>query len=184
MRNEKVSGSGRVPLEKISFESMRVTDLDEVLYIEHRSFTTPWSRAAYHRELVTNGYATYIVGRVDGRVIAYGGMWVILDEAHVTNIAVHPEHRDCGVGRLTMRALEQKAVELGACRMTLEVRVSNTAARRLYEALGFRGTGVRRSYYSDTHEDAIVMWKDLTPAGQNQAPPQPDGEPGRSGGPS
>ncbi len=172
----KDTGSGPVPLERIRFEPMRVTDLDEVLYIEHNSFTTPWSRAAYHRELVTNGYATYIVGRLEGRVIAYGGMWVILDEAHVTNIAVHPDYRNRGVGRLAMRALERKAAELGACRMTLEVRVSNTAARHLYEDLGFSGTGVRRSYYSDTHEDAVVMWKDLAPGVQGQTAPHSGGQ--------
>ncbi len=162
---------------------MRVPDLDEVLAIEHLSFTTPWSRAAYHRELVTNGYAAYLVGRLDGRVVCYGGMWVILDEAHVTNIAVHPDFRNSGVGRLMMRALERKALELGAYRMTLEVRASNFPARHLYESLGFRGTGVRRNYYSDTHEDAIVMWKDLAqpaPAG----PPEGEAAPGDEGGPA
>ncbi len=147
----------------IRFEPMRVTDLDEVLAIENRSFSTPWSRAAYHRELVTNGYATYMVGRLDDALVAYAGMWVILDEAHITNIAVNHAYRGRGIGRLAMLALEQKALELGAIRMTLEVRVSNTAARHLYETIGFRGTGVRRDYYSDTHEDAIVMWKDLIP---------------------
>ncbi len=167
---------------------MRVSDLDEVLAIEHASFSTPWSRAAYHRELVINGYATYLVGRVDGRIISYGGMWVILDEGHITNIAVHPGFRECGVGRLTMLALEEKALALGACRMTLEVRVSNTAARRLYEHLGYRGTGVRRHYYSDTHEDAIVMWKDLAPApetvgdpGEGSGSPEGDAGPGERG---
>lgn len=162
----------------LRFEGMRVTDLDEVLAIEEVSFPTPWSRAAYHRELVTNGYATYVVGRLDGRLVAYGGMWVILDEAHVTNIAVHPDFREAGLGRLTMRVLEEKARELGALRMTLEVRVSNLPARRLYEALGYRGTGVRRNYYSDTHEDAIVMWKDIDPGSRSRPSPgdEPTGE--------
>lgn len=157
-------GADSIPLDKVCFEPMRVTDLDEVLAIENRSFTTPWSRAAYHRELVTNGYAAYIVGRLGGKVVSYGGMWVILDEAHITNIAVHPNLRNRGLGRLTMLALERKAAELGASRMTLEVRVSNAVARHLYESLGFRGTGIRRNYYSDTHEDAIVMWKDIAPS--------------------
>lgn len=172
---------GAVRLEKITFDSMRVADLDEVLAIEHQSFTTPWSRAAYHRELVTNGYATYIVGRYAGRVISYGGMWVILDEAHITNIAVHPDHRGLGVGRLTMHALQSKAAELGATRMTLEVRVSNLTARHLYESLGFRGTGVRRNYYSDTHEDAIVMWKDLVPPAVPPDGPDPYTDEGPGG---
>ncbi|HCJ09762.1 MAG TPA: ribosomal-protein-alanine N-acetyltransferase [Clostridiales bacterium] len=148
-------------LDRLRFEPMQVRDLDEVLAIERVSFTTPWSRAAYHRELLLNGCATYLVGRLDGRVVSYGGMWVVLDEAHVTNLAVHPDYRRGGVGRVTMLALEQRARELGARRMTLEVRVSNTPARRLYEKLGYRGTGIRRNYYTDTREDAIVMWKDL-----------------------
>lgn len=172
---------GSPPL-RVRFEPMRVTDLDEVLAIEQASFPTPWSRAAYHRELVTNGYATYIVGRAGGRVVSYGGMWVVLDEAHVTNVAVHPARRNAGLGRQTMLALEEKARELGACRMTLEVRVSNMAARYLYESLGFRGTGVRRNYYSDTHEDAIVMWKDLVPA-ESEGTAEGDG-PSGAGGPA
>jgi ribosomal-protein-alanine N-acetyltransferase len=150
-------------LERVKFEPMRVRDLDEVLAIERISFPTPWSREAYHRELIVNDYACYIVGRLDGVVVSYGGMWVVLDEAHVTNIAVRPEYRGHGVGRLTMAALEARARELGASRMTLEVRVSNAEARRLYEGLGYRSTGIRRNYYSDTREDAIVMWKDLSP---------------------
>jgi len=168
------------PAARVRFEPMRVADLDEVLAIEHLSFPTPWSRAAYHRELVTNGYATYIVGRLDGRVVSYGGMWVILDEAHITNIAVHPDWRRAGLGRLTMAALEARAVELGATRITLEVRVSNITARRLYEGLGYRGTGVRRNYYSDTREDAIVMWKDLVPpSGSAVEDAEPSGDGGR-----
>jgi ribosomal-protein-alanine N-acetyltransferase len=150
-------------LDRIRIEPMRVRDLDEVLLIEQTSFPTPWSRLAYHRELMVNDYATYLVGRLDGRIVSYGGMWVILDESHITNIAVHPDYRRLGVGRLTMLALESKARELGASRKTLEVRTSNLEARRLYEGLGYHGTGVRRNYYSDTHEDAIVMWKDLGP---------------------
>jgi len=152
------------PLDRIRFEPMRVRDIDDILTIEHQSFPTPWSRMAYHRELVVNDYATYLVGRLNNHIVSYGGMWVVLDEAHVTNIAVRPDHRRSGLGRLTMLALEAKALELGASRMTLEVRASNLEARRLYEGLGYRGTGVRRNYYSDTHEDAIVMWKDLDQA--------------------
>lgn len=167
---ETPAAAGPLAADEVRFEPMRVRDLDEVLAIEQASFPTPWSRAAYHRELMVNGYATYIVGRVAGRLATYGGMWVVLDEAHITNIAVHPDFRGRGLGRLTLAALEEKARELGASRMTLEVRVSNYVARRLYEKADFRGTGVRRNYYSDTREDAIVMWKDL-------APSEPEGQP-------
>jgi ribosomal-protein-alanine N-acetyltransferase len=164
---------------RMRFEPMRLGDLDEVMGIEVLSFPTPWSRAAYQRELITNGYAAYLVGRLDGRIISYGGMWVILDEAHITNIAVHPDFRERGVGGQAMAALEEKARALGACRITLEVRVSNTGARHLYERLGYRGTGVRRNYYSDTREDAIVMWKDLAACGEVSGDGDDDGRPGR-----
>lgn len=162
-RGELPADMTPVTPDQVRFEAMRLRDLDEVLAIEHSSFPTPWSRASYHRELVVNGYATYLVGRIDGRLASYGGMWVVLDEAHITNIAVHPQFRGRGLGWLTLTALEARARELEASRMTLEVRVSNHVARRLYEKAGFRGTGVRRNYYSDTGEDAIVMWKDIAP---------------------
>ena len=91
-------------------------------------------------------------------MIGYGGMWLILDEAHITNIAVHPEHRRRGVGRLLMETLMKEAVILKMERMTLEVRVSNKAAISLYKSLGFEEGGIRKGYYSNDREDALIMW--------------------------
>ncbi|MGE5484101.1 MAG: ribosomal protein S18-alanine N-acetyltransferase [Ignavibacteriales bacterium] len=138
---------------------MTLGDLDAVQEVEQQSFPTPWSRKAFWCELTQNIYAHYIVVRVGGVVAGYGGMWVILDEAHVTNIAVDPAYRGHGLGRRIMLELMERARSRGATRMTLEVRKSNEVARRLYEKLGFVAKGIRRGYYADLKEDAIIMWK-------------------------
>jgi ribosomal-protein-alanine N-acetyltransferase len=139
---------------------MYLSDLEAVLRIERGSFPTPWSRAAFQTELVDNTFAVYLVLEFHGRVVAYGGMWLILDEAHVTNVAVDPEFRGHGFGEAMMHGLMERALRQGARRMTLEVRRSNTVAQNLYKKLGFVQLGVRKGYYTDTHEDALIMWKD------------------------
>src|SRR5690606_21440537 len=118
------------------------------------SFTLPWSSAAFYNELTNNHFARYLVMELDGRIIAYGGMWNIMDEAHVTNIAVRGGYRGRGFGELMLRNVMATAIYLGSERMTLEVRVSNTAAQQLYTKLGFVASGVRKAYYSDNQEDA------------------------------
>ena len=128
--------------------------------IEALSYKTPWSRRAFTSEVTENSYAHYYVCRVDGRIIGYVGMWVILDEAHITNIAVDPESRRQRVAQRLLEAMFEKAKESGANRMTLEVRVSNLGAQTLYKKIGFAERGLRKGYYSDTNEDAIIMWKD------------------------
>lgn len=139
---------------------MSVKDLDRVLEIEALSYLTPWTRRAFQSEITDNVYAHYYVARHRGIIVAYVGMWIILEEAHITNIAVHPDYRRCGVGRRLLEEMFQKAKELGSTKMTLEVRVSNAGAIRLYESLGFVDCGRRKGYYTDTREDAIIMWKD------------------------
>lgn len=139
--------------------------LDGVLAIERSSFPTPWSRASFLNELYTNNYAFYYVCLWENKVVGYAGMWIILDEAHITNIAVHPDFRRCGIGELLLDTLIKEAVKLGAERMTLEVRISNIPAQRLYEKKGFVRSGIRKGYYTDNREDAIIMWKTLHQAG-------------------
>lgn len=148
-------------LPEIEIDLMRVEDLEEVLEIEKRSFTNPWSKYAFLSELNENRFATYIVIRTDAKIVGYGGMWIIFDEAHVTNVAVLPEYRGMGIGELIMRTLIDLAKKRGAIKMTLEVRKSNHIAQNLYTKLGFQPTGIRRGYYSDNNEDAIIMWKDI-----------------------
>ncbi|MDN5344785.1 MAG: [ribosomal protein S18]-alanine N-acetyltransferase [Clostridia bacterium] len=134
-------------------------NLDGVLAIERVSFPTPWTRHSFLNEIYNNNFAYYYVALAGRQVVGYTGMWIILDEAHITNVAVHPDYRGRRVGEILLNVLVQEAMYLGADRMTLEVRVSNLPAQRLYERLGFYRAGVRRGYYNDNREDAIIMWK-------------------------
>jgi ribosomal-protein-alanine N-acetyltransferase len=138
-------------------EPMTIGDLDAVQEIERRSFRTPWPAHAYRTELETNRLATYLVARLDGRVVGYGGMWVMVDEAHITTFAVDLDVRRRGIGERLLLALLDVAVARNAHEATLEVRLSNLAARRLYEKYGFRPVGLRPRYYSDDNEDALIM---------------------------
>ncbi len=132
-------------------------DLEQVLIIENKSFGVPWSRGMFEEELA-NTNAFYKVIEINGSVIAYGGMWKVLYEGHITNIAVHPDFRRKGLGRKVLSNLFIEAGKQGVHFLTLEVRVGNEAAIRLYESLGFEVKGRRKRYYSDNHEDAFIMW--------------------------
>lgn len=144
----------------VRVRDMYLSDLDDIMRIETASFSTPWSRNQFQSELMENNFAAYLVLDFHGRVVSYGGMWIILDEAHVTNVAVHPDFRGYHLGERMMRGLMDRAKSVGCQRMTLEVRRSNVVAQNLYQKLGFIQLGVRRGYYSEPHEDAFIMWKD------------------------
>jgi len=139
---------------------MLMGDLDGVMAVEHDSFLVPWSRTAFEEELMQNRLARYLVA-VDGdSVVGYAGAWMVINEAHVTNVAVSLQHRREGIGRLLMESLMELARSNSLDSMTLEVRVSNTAARNLYQQMGFVEAGVRRNYYSETMEDALILWRE------------------------
>lgn len=140
---------------------MTIQDLDRIVEIEQLSFTLPWSRSSFYQELTNNPYARYIVMEHDGQIIGYCGMWLVMDEAHITNIAVLPEFRGKKLGEALMKQAMALAREEGAKTMTLEVRVSNIVAQSLYRKLGFLNGGIRKRYYSDNQEDALVMWVNL-----------------------
>lgn len=144
--------------ESIDFRFMKEEDIDQVLEIEHASFTTPWSREAFHNELNVNKFAKYIVLEADEKVVGYCGVWIVVDEAHVTNIAILPEYRGKKLGEALLLTLVEFAKTMGAKSMTLEVRVTNNVAQSLYRKFGFQRGGLRKKYYSDNQEDAIVMW--------------------------
>ncbi|MGZ4163662.1 MAG: ribosomal protein S18-alanine N-acetyltransferase [Tumebacillaceae bacterium] len=144
--------------ETLTFRRMMLEDLDRIMEIEHHSFTLPWSREAFVAELTQNHFAKYLVAIHEGVVVGYAGVWVILDEGHVTNIAIHPDARGKKLGEALMRELMATAIANGAERMTLEARVSNFVAIRMYEKLGFASAGIRKGYYTDNNEDAIIMW--------------------------
>jgi ribosomal-protein-alanine N-acetyltransferase len=145
----------------ISFENMKKAHLADVVEIERVSFPTPWSQEAYYHEIAGNDFAYYIVALLGGKVVGYCGMWIILDEAHVTTIAANPDYRSRGLGAQLLNQLISEARRRGTIKMTLEVRPSNHHAIRLYAKTGFVSHGLRPGYYSDTGEDAIIMWMDL-----------------------
>jgi [ribosomal protein S18]-alanine N-acetyltransferase len=145
------------PPARLRIEPMRLGDLADVQAIERASFTTPWPEHAYRTELETNRLASYLVARVGDRVVAYGGVWSMVDEAHITTFAVHPGWRRRGIGERLLLALLDLAIARRAREATLEVRLSNLPARRLYEKYGFRPVGLRPRYYSDDQEDALIM---------------------------
>ena len=136
---------------------MRVGDLAAVQDIERSSFTTPWPAQAYRQEIETNRLAQYLVALIGDEVVAYGGIWLMVDEAHVTTFAVSPRFRRRKIGERLLLALLDLAVDRRAREATLEVRLSNLPARRLYEKYGFRPVGSRPRYYSDNNEDALIM---------------------------
>lgn len=148
-------------MEEIITRQMELTDIDAVLDIEENSFTIPWTRNSFVTELTKNKLSRYVVAEVNGVVVAYGGMWLIVDEAHITNIAVHPTYRGLGAGKKIVEALLEEGRKINIYRMTLEVRSSNAVAQSLYRQYGFMPCGVRPGYYHDNGEDAIIMWNDV-----------------------
>lgn len=145
------------PPLSLRISPMTLDDIPQVHEIERTSFPVPWPSYAFRQELQSNRMAHYLVARVADRIVAYGGVWLMVDEAHVTSFAVHPDHRREGVGGRLMVDLMALSVHLGARVATLEVRLSNEPARLLYGRFGFRPVGVRPRYYSDNGEDALIM---------------------------
>jgi len=148
-------------VDSFVFRDMREEDIDQVLEVEHASFTTPWSREAFYNELFNNKFAVYIVLEEDNKIIGYCGTWVVIDEAHVTNVAIMPGYRGKKLGEALMSKLMSVSREMGAKTMTLEVRMTNYVAQSLYRKLGFQNGGIRNNYYSDNQEDAQIMWVNL-----------------------
>jgi len=160
------SGGGAGSAAKVpEFRPMLLSDVPVISAIEREVFTVPWSAEAFVNELKHNQFARYTVMELDRNIIGYGGMWIIMDEAHVTNIAVRAPYRGRGYGEMLLRRLMRTAREQGAKSMTLEVRVSNEVAQNLYRKLGFVQNGIRPRYYTDNQEDAYIMWADLTAGG-------------------
>lgn len=119
--------------EKLEFRLMQLNDIPDVLEIEHEAFTLPWTEEAFRNELTMNHFAKYMIMELDGQAIGYAGMWTIMDEAHITNIAIREAYRGRKLGDKLLDELMQTASYLGMERMTLEVRVTNQIAQGLYE---------------------------------------------------
>ena len=149
----------------LTVDAMRTSDIEDVHEIERLSFSTPWPTYAFEQELRGNRLARYVVARAGTaageRVVGFAGLWLMVDEGHITTFGVHPDWRRQGVGARLMLRLVDIALEMRAARMTLEVRVGNHAAQELYRRFGFTIAGTRVRYYTDDGEDAFVM---TTPA--------------------
>ena len=146
----------RVP---IRIERMQLADVEIVAELDKKCFPAPWSAGAYANE-VHNPSAYYVVARVNSQIVGYGGMWLIMDEIHITTLGVDPAYRGKKVGERILINLLDEAIHRGARRATLEVRESNEIAQYLYKKYGFRVAAIRIGYYTNNYEDAIVMWVD------------------------
>jgi len=144
--------------EQVAFEPMRRRHLPAVMRIERRAHPKSWSLGVFTSELAQGGSRYYVVLRAGGKVGGYGGLMFVPDEAHVTNLAVSPTLRRHGLGTRLLAHLAEAATERGCQAMTLEVRAGNVEAQALYRKFGFVTAGVRRNYYPETNEDALVMW--------------------------
>jgi [ribosomal protein S18]-alanine N-acetyltransferase len=139
---------------------MRRRHLRSVLRIEAQVYPRPWSLSLFMSELALRTSRAYMVARVDGMVAGYAGMMLAGEDAHITTIAVDPEWHRYKIGTRLLLHLVREAIQRDARHVTLEVRVSNEPAQALYRAFGFRPAGVRKNYYAETNEDALVMWAD------------------------
>jgi [ribosomal protein S18]-alanine N-acetyltransferase len=145
---------------------MRRRHLRAVMRIEAQVYPRPWSLALFMSELALRTTRVYTVARVDGAVVGYSGLMLAGEDAHVTTIAVDPAWHRRGIGTRLLLNMARTAAANGAGHLTLEVRVGNEAAQVLYRRFGFYPAGVRKNYYAETNEDALVMWVDdiTTPA--------------------
>jgi len=144
-------------LTTLRFEELQEEHIPAILEIEKQVNSAPWSEKSFRNELDHKG-GIFIVALLEGKVAGYGGVWLVVDEAHITTIAVEPVHQRQGAGSRLVIDLLLRAKECGMTCATLEVRASNTIAITLYEKLGFKNTATRKAYYPDNKEAAIVMW--------------------------
>jgi ribosomal-protein-alanine N-acetyltransferase len=142
----------------LEIDKMRMSDLDEVLAVESESFNLPWSRGMFERELENKENSYFLVAKNGNEVVGYIGFWMVVDEAHIVNVAVRSDYRRKHVGSILMASALNLAERLGAEKATLEVRVNNFPAQDMYKKFGFQMIAIRPRFYSDTNEDAYVMW--------------------------
>ena len=144
-------------MNELMIRDFTIEDIDDIYDVEINSFSDPWSKESFKDEL-KNNVANYLVGCIDNRVVGYVGAWFILDEAHITNVAVKPEFRRQGIANKLIIEFINLAKINNIESITLEVRASNIAAQTLYKTFGFIEQGIRKRYYADNNEDAIIRW--------------------------
>lgn len=156
--------------EHVYFERIATRHLSQVTAIEVEAYLEPWTENMFRQEIY-NGSSHFYVGLMGDVVVAYGGFWLVLDEAHITSVTVRDTHRGLGLGRQLMEFIMEAAARVNARHATLEVRASNHRAQNLYRSMGFKEVYVRKGYYAKNHEDALVMMceipnEDEAPAGE------------------
>ena len=144
----------------IVIRPMTKDDVDDVYKVEEDCFVDPWSKESIRKEL-KNDLARYLVAEIDGEIVGYVGVWFVVDEGHITNVAVHSNYRGKKIGDKLVKEMVELCRQSNIVAMTLEVRVSNIVAQNLYKKYGFKMGGIRKEYYSDNKEDAIIMWNQL-----------------------
>ncbi len=132
-------------------------DIDKIFELEQLCFTSPWTREMIRRDIEENRFGTYIVAELDGNIVGYVGFWSIVDECQIVNVAVSPVLRGQRIGTFLVDTVISATKDAGIKRWTLEVRAGNEAAKALYRKLGFVDDAVRKDYYDDPKEDAILM---------------------------
>ena len=137
---------------------MTIEDIPSVVEIEKEAFATPWTQEVFEHEMTENDHANYIVAVTEEEVIGHCGMWIVLDECHITNVAVRKSLRGHGIGESLMKEAIALCIEEEVRLMTLKCGCTNITAQNLYRKLGFQDGGIRKNYYTDDHEDALVMW--------------------------
>jgi len=146
-------------MQKIVIEKMTVDDIDSVLKVEKDCFSIPWSKDSFVRELVENELALYLVAKIANVAVGYIGVWKIIDEGHITNLAVYSKYRKMGIGKMLVSELLSLCEKDGITSFTLEVRESNKHAQNLYKKFQFAECGIRKGYYQDNNENAVIMWR-------------------------
>lgn len=143
----------------ILISKMTIKDIEDILVIENLCFTLPWSFDSFYNEIQLNKFAHYHIISFENKVVGYIGVWQVLDEGHITNVAIHPEYRHKGLACKLIEHTLDFCIRNKIHSVTLEVRKSNIPALNLYKKFGFAEEGIRKGYYADNNEDAIIMWK-------------------------
>ena len=146
----------------LTIRMMELDDIEQVMAVDKASFPAPWPEEIFTQEIRDNEFAFYYVLEQKGKIIGYAGTWMVLGDAQITNIALLPEMRGKKLGERLFKHVLAQAMMIGMERLSLEVRVSNVIAQKMYRKFGLVPGGIRKNYYSDNNEDAIVMWVDLT----------------------
>jgi ribosomal-protein-alanine N-acetyltransferase len=146
-------------MEELEYREATKADIVGMAELDNICFTIPWSLAEFKAEILKNHLAFYLVCTHGSTIVGYAGLWAIEPEGHITNLAVHPDYRRRGIGsQLLEKLLKQSRERLGLNKFTLEVRISNVGAIKLYSRFGFKLAGHRKMYYKDTNEDALILW--------------------------